>query len=51
MLPLCLFNVLGAFAAANAYEWLDELLLLAMAYWSGREFSLFYDKQQNKRKK
>ncbi len=43
MLPLCLFCTVGAFIAVDELANGEALLLLALALWSGYEFSRFWD--------
>ncbi len=43
MLPLALFCTVGAFIAVNELANGEALLLLALAGWSGFEFSRFWD--------
>jgi hypothetical protein len=47
MLPLCLFCIFGAFVAADERELVYELILAALAAWSGFEFSCFIRRLRN----
>jgi hypothetical protein len=47
MLPLCLFCTVGAFIAVDEQApGADVLLLLALAGWSGFEFSRFWERRK-----
>ena len=48
MLPLCLFCTAGAFLAADSHALGEELILAALALWSGCEFSRFMRRRKNK---